>query len=244
MDNHQYQPLEFKDKEPFLRLEKHKNIILTPPRPDDPPAFVPPMNDPRVYECLSTPPFPYTLEHGEGFVNGLLKDYKEVCKKLDGAKDIPESIMVDYCPVRVIREVQENGSDILIGDIGFFKWRHGELMAFDGTVDWTLKEKNEEEMAKLPIGDPKIVWALGDFLMPSHHNRGIMTDVVDTLLKKWGIPRMGIRHLCVDVFTDNEASAKVFLKNGFKSVGTFPDHVVSRGKKRGLNVLEWKYEDQ
>lgn len=50
-----------KIQEPFLRLRRHKNIILTPMRWEDAPLFVPLFNDPRVYGGLMGPPFPYTL---------------------------------------------------------------------------------------------------------------------------------------------------------------------------------------
>lgn len=45
--------------EPFLRLRKHKNVILTPPRLDDVPYLLEHHNDKRVYQWLVGPPFPY-----------------------------------------------------------------------------------------------------------------------------------------------------------------------------------------
>ena len=63
MTNPQIYPLEInaKTKEPFLRLRKHKNIIMTPPRPEDASSLVSILNDPLVHECLAGPPYPYTL---------------------------------------------------------------------------------------------------------------------------------------------------------------------------------------
>lgn len=54
-------PFEFdeKTKEPFIRLAKHPNIIITPPRLSDAPALINLLNDERVVEWLSGPPFPY-----------------------------------------------------------------------------------------------------------------------------------------------------------------------------------------
>ena len=60
MTNPQLYPLEInaKTKEPFLRLRKHKNIILTPPRCED--ASI--LNDPPVHEWLPGPQaYPCTL---------------------------------------------------------------------------------------------------------------------------------------------------------------------------------------
>lgn len=63
MAPNQLHPLEINSKtqEPFLRLRKHKNIILTPIREEDAPDLVPIFNDPRVYEWLLRTPFPYSL---------------------------------------------------------------------------------------------------------------------------------------------------------------------------------------
>ena len=59
--NPQLYPLEInaKTKEPFLRLRKHKNIILTPPRWEDAEGLFSSGNDPRVNEWLAVPvPYP------------------------------------------------------------------------------------------------------------------------------------------------------------------------------------------
>jgi len=63
MTNPQLYPLEInaKTKEPFLRLRKHKNIILTAPRWEDAPYLVSILNDPLVHEELMSVPYPYTL---------------------------------------------------------------------------------------------------------------------------------------------------------------------------------------
>jgi len=68
-----------------------------------------------------------------------------------------------------------------------------------------------------------------------------MTDAVGTVLHEWAIPRMGVRHMWVSTFTGNEGSVKVFLKNGFKLIGTYEQHAEIKGKMRGLNLLEWRY---
>lgn len=69
-----------------------------------------------------------------------------------------------------------------------------------------------------------------------------MSDAVTTVLQDWGIPRMNIRHMWVTTIAENEASVKVFLKNGFKLINTYEDFFEVKGKVRGLNLLEWKYE--
>lgn len=45
--------------EVFLRLRKHKDLILTPPRPEDIQNLFETLNDPRVYNWLAGTPKPY-----------------------------------------------------------------------------------------------------------------------------------------------------------------------------------------
>ena len=61
MANPQLHPLEVNARtgEPFLRLNHHQNIILTPHRPSDAVCYPPILNDPRVHEWLMSPPIPY-----------------------------------------------------------------------------------------------------------------------------------------------------------------------------------------
>ncbi|CAG8717560.1 15864_t:CDS:1, partial [Acaulospora colombiana] len=54
-----------KTGEPYLQLPyPHDNIRITPPRSDDVDTTVSYLNDPRIYEHLAGPPFPYTTENG------------------------------------------------------------------------------------------------------------------------------------------------------------------------------------
>ena len=82
---------------------------------------------------------------------------------------------------------------------------------------------------------------MADYLAPSHHRQGIMSDAVDTVLHEWAIPRMKVRHMWVSAFTGNEGSVKVFLKNGFKLIKTHEDFFEVKGKRRGLHLMEWRY---
>lgn len=65
MTPNQLSPLELNTltQEPFLRLRKHRNIILTPMRWEDAPHITTLLNDPRVYEWLMSTPYPYTLSN-------------------------------------------------------------------------------------------------------------------------------------------------------------------------------------
>ena len=68
-----------------------------------------------------------------------------------------------------------------------------------------------------------------------------MTDAVDTVLHDWAIPRMNVRHVMVAAFEGNEGSVRVFMKNGFKMIGTYKEHYEVKGIMRGLHWLEWIY---
>ncbi|KAH9486385.1 hypothetical protein JR316_0000449 [Psilocybe cubensis] len=242
--NPQLYPLEVNPTtgEPFLRLRGHHNIIITPPRPEDVPAMVPYHNDPRICEYLGGPPFPYTLAHAQSFFDITRSLSDRLLSQLEDTKDQRGLVILENCPVRAIREVHEDGSDTFIGDIGFMRCPIGELMGTNAaSLDWENKTIVEERNNKLPAGDPNIIWSIGDFLAPSHHGRGIMTEAVRTILHDWGVPRMGIRHVWVSTFTGNDGSVKVFMKNGFKLIYTCDEHKEAKGKMRGINVLEWKY---
>jgi RimJ/RimL family protein N-acetyltransferase len=71
-----------------------------------------------------------------------------------------------------------------------------------------------------------------------------MTAALGTLIKNWAIPRMGVCRMRVNTFIGNEGSVRVFEKNGFVLVGRVEDCIEVRGAKDGLNILEWKLEDQ
>ncbi|KAF9486333.1 hypothetical protein BDN70DRAFT_869824 [Pholiota conissans] len=243
MANPQLYPLEVNatTKEPFLRLRNHKNIILTPPRHDDEDALIAALNDFAIADCLSGPPYPYTRDHARQYIDKINLESQTILKQLDDAKSLPDLIVPDNCPVRYLREVKENGSEVFIGDLGMMRCMHGELMGPDG-VDWENKKKLEEENNDIPVGDPRIIWSIGDFLVTSHHRQGIMTDAVQTVLHEWAIPRMKVRHMWVSAYTSNDGSVKVFLKNGFKIIKTIENHHEAKGKMRGLHLMEWRYE--
>ena len=183
MTDPQLHPLEFnaKTKEPFLRLRKHKNIILTPPRWEDASSLVSILNDPLVHEWLSGPPYPYTLgrlfsflwlvgtkgssvvkfsDHGNEFIGLKINIAEQTLKELEDAKDDPTLKFVKECPVSYLREVKEDGSDVFIGSLNISTCLYGEMMGPDG-VDWEIKKRMEDENNSLNTGDARIVWCFG-----------------------------------------------------------------------------------
>ncbi|KDR85590.1 hypothetical protein GALMADRAFT_372482 [Galerina marginata CBS 339.88] len=247
MTPNQLYPLEInpQTQEPFLRLRKHKNIVITPMRQEDAPNFVPVFNDPRVYEWLMRTPFPYTLnaaEDGEDWIRENKPGHEAVLKELNEAQGSDTLKIVDRAPISYIREVQEDGTDIFLGNLSIGRCMHAELMDTD-SIDWEHKAEKDAANKKLGVGDPSIVWSFGDYLIPSHHGKGIMTDAIDTLLHEWAIPRMNVRHVLTGAFIGNHGSVKVFEKNGFVMLRNIEEHSVIRDKMRGMHVLEWRFKE-
>ncbi|KZV67639.1 hypothetical protein PENSPDRAFT_754797 [Peniophora sp. CONT] len=245
----QIQPLEWDAtrNEPFLRLPAPlSHIILTPPRPSDAEDMVEPMNDPKVYNGLRSTPWPFTLEHGQSRNNKIVDDWHGQLRRLEEAaaqgEDVPRA-KFGFTPVRCIRDTR-NEKQLYLGE--FYLRR----TAFD----WEVNEAKRKELADaneaLPSGDPGIVYTLSCWLRSSHHGQGIMSAVAKAIITQWAIPRMNARHFLPGTFEDNAASAKVFVKLGFKHYGFFPDalEVKARGdlpaQKRSVNKWELKVDDE
>ncbi|KAJ7292733.1 acyl-CoA N-acyltransferase [Mycena rebaudengoi] len=224
MDNPQLQPLEVNPHtgEPFLRLRSHKNIIITPPRLSDAPSWVTLLNDERIYRWLCSPPYPYLPEHAEAKLKEETAAADKLFAELETARDDVTLKIVDGCPVWSIREVKDDGTDVFIGKI--------RIRLLEGTG---------RETQPAPLRDPSNpdVWSWGDFLAPSHHGQGIMTDAVLTVLHEWGIPRMGVRRMCATTLEGNQGSVRVFEKCGFKFRETLANRL------NGVHVLDWSWED-
>ncbi|KAJ7194738.1 acyl-CoA N-acyltransferase [Mycena pura] len=232
MPNSQLRPLEINPAtgEPFLRLLGHENIIVTPPRLSDAQFIVPILDDARVYPWLNGPPHPYLLEHAEEWLSRVIPLSDKLLAELEAARDDPVPKIVDGCPVRIIREVVDDSTDIFLGDIGIdLAEQPWELEGTGRTGQGTPRRDLE---------DPDI-WTFGDYLAPSHHGQGIMSDALQTLLKQWGIPRMGVRRMVVTTLKGNKASVGVFEKNGFKFRKTLENVLDVRGTMHGVHVLEW-----
>ncbi|KAF8204465.1 acyl-CoA N-acyltransferase, partial [Mycena galopus ATCC 62051] len=230
--NPQLHPLEVNPQtgEPFLRLLSHKNIILTPPRLSDAPFLIPLLNDERVYHWLSSPPYPY-LPDNTHVLKKVAATMKQYFDQLEDARNDPTLKIVDGYPVRIIREVKEDGTEVFLGDIGI------DLAEQPWELEGTGRLK--QETPRRDSNDPDI-WTLGesDYLAPSHHRQGIMSDALNTLLHQWGIPRMGVRGMVATALEGNKGSVGVFEKQGFKLRKTIEDAMNVRGTKRGVHVLQ------
>ncbi|KAI0782496.1 hypothetical protein BC629DRAFT_558308 [Irpex lacteus] len=241
MAHPQLHPLQVNERtgEPYLRLPSpHDNIIITPPRAEDVPAIIAALNDPRVYSTLEGPPFPYKEEHAVWWIDHVKAPSDELLQELRQAADEGSQSLkvVAACPVRTLREVQEDGTDIFLGDIGC------DRCGYPDVVDQEEKSRLTFANDQLPPGDKDIVWCIGDYLVASHHGKGIMSAALHTLINSWMVPRMQVRQIRGEVFSGNQGSRRVFEKNGFVFEKTVElRKVIPCGKTiEGFDVLWWR----
>ncbi|KAF7966039.1 hypothetical protein HWV62_40443 [Athelia sp. TMB] len=237
-------PLELNPQtgEPFLRLPSpFEHIIITPPREADTAAMVEILGDSRVNQWLQGPPYPFLQEHADARVARQIAASASALQELKDAAagdKSPEGplALVERCPVSCIREVQPGGADVYIGDCRMHRCQFDNL-AVDGREE-EQRGKIAENDARV-LGDPGIVWSIGNYLAPSHHRRGIMGAVCRALIDSWAVPRMNARVIETYTFTGNQGSVCVFEKNGFELIETLDEWREVKGVKRGLNTLRW-----
>lgn len=217
--------------EPFIELPAPlSNIRLTPPRLEDIDATLPIMNDPRVYLNFSGPPYPYLREHSDEWIRARVLDYEEVMKSISQVEG--EVGFLEAFPLRHIREFGSDGTETFLGDIGLSRED-----VFREIKDPEARAARVTANINLPTGDSEIVWTIGDYLRPSHHKRGIMSAVLKLLVESWAIPHMNARKFQASTFTQNVASQKVFLKNGFKFSGRV-DGAVQFPENKGGKLMD------
>ncbi|KAJ3489612.1 hypothetical protein NLI96_g2014 [Meripilus lineatus] len=243
--------------EPILRLpHPHENIIITPPRMSDGPALVTTLNDLRVCQWLESPPYPYTDDDADYWLRMVKDGSDTVLQELKDAFDeesgSQRSCLVGSCPVSFLREVQKDGTEIYLGSIGVERCHYPEL------ENGPEKAKLVKENADRDVGDPEIVWCIGgivlfvipgclciysdaDYLVASHHNRGIMSAAAGTIIREWVIPKMAARKIRVETFVGNVGSRRVFEKNGFvlaETVTFSKERVTNSGtRQQGMDIL-------
>ncbi|KZT74974.1 hypothetical protein DAEQUDRAFT_807252 [Daedalea quercina L-15889] len=225
--------------EPYLRLPSpHDNIIITPPRMSDVDAAVHNLNDRKIVDFLIGPPFPYLPSHAEVWLSNVKEASDAVLAELgrdDPGQSDNEPKVVGRCPVHALREVAEDGTETLIGDI--------TIRRCDFAHEGAQRDMRREENEARPVGDPTIVWCIGDWLASSHHGRGIMSAALRTLMTEWAIPRMNVRVVRAEAYTENFASTRVFEKFGFVQERIADDVVTTNSGVtwHGVRLLWWKH---
>jgi len=159
MANHpdKFYPLEFdrERNEPFLRLPApHSNIIITPPRvaDEDISAIVTILNDVQVTKWLQGPPYPYKPEHARDW----LQRNETLCREIIQSIEVAEpNAFIDGCPVRILREIKEDGQEIYLGDCGIDGW------GFEDIGNLGEKRRLMEENDGRKAGDAEKEWTIG-----------------------------------------------------------------------------------
>lgn len=161
MPGSQLHPLETNPQtgEPFLRLPApNDNVILTAPRMSDAKSLAPIINDPRVSIWLEGPPIPYRDEYAEEWLALIVKQSEDILAELREEDRLnPEGPLkvVGGCPVRHIREVLPDGTDVYLGDIGINRAQMEEVL------DPDERKRAVEANNGKAIGDASIVWTFG-----------------------------------------------------------------------------------
>ncbi|KAI6149538.1 hypothetical protein BKA82DRAFT_995189 [Pisolithus tinctorius] len=224
--------------EPFLRLSSpHENIIITPPRVGDDEHLLVLFSDIRIAAWLYPISIPFTRAHAQA----MLREAKDEADALLNTKCSPNTghtnshpRFVGGCPVKCIREVRNDGTDVFIGYITVHRGVYEDVP--DETKRRTIMEENE----KKPVGDPSIRWSIRNVLLPDYHGRGIMTSVIGQMVHGWIVPRMNGRYIVAFTFASNIGGERVLEKNGFVKVAVFEKMVRGEGTK--VNHMEWKMQ--
>lgn len=221
--------------EPFLRLLPHDNIFLGLPRFENADAIVEILNEPTVYPYVGSP-YPHTVEAANSYTKLIRQITDEIWSEIK-TFGTDSGHIFGGCPVRSICEARPNGEKIYIGDFGIGRWKAPEIR------DPKLREEVIRENQEKVIGDPSIIWSMGYYLKPSHHGQGIMSAIFKTVLERWAIPHMHVRHVRCTTRVDNPQSQRVLEKMGFVNLGDVQE--VSQkpeskgGEKVALRLWEW-----
>lgn len=87
------------------------------------------------------------------------------------------------------------------------------------------------------------------WLLPTHHKKGIMSAVLNTLIHDWAIPKMNARVIKASALAGNEASVGVFRKCGFVIESMIEKAAIlaltkpGGGVKKDIYVLRWERTD-
>lgn len=103
------------------------------------------------------PPSPYLSEDADWWIDKHKGISDEVMRELEEEeKTNPDGLLkfVETCPVRIIREIKADGTDLYLGDIGVDRCRYEELQG-------EKKEIKTKENISKTTGDPSIVWSVG-----------------------------------------------------------------------------------
>jgi hypothetical protein len=83
---------------------------------------------------------------------------------------VPSPVTASGCPVSSLREVQLDGTDVLIGSCALIRSGFHEVPETDE------RERSKKENNARPVGNPHIIWSFGGML-PSSIIQGMATEI-------------------------------------------------------------------
>ncbi|EFQ98515.1 acetyltransferase [Nannizzia gypsea CBS 118893] len=228
--------------EPYLTIPGHPNIIITPPRVEDASDLAGILNIFEVAIWLQGPPYPYPVDMARQYLETVsIPNSLQIIKEIEAHKNSANgngigngngttNLFLSGCPVNSIREIDpETGKESLIGCIGI---RRDEFYEIE---DDAVRETRFKANVAMTVGDASIVWAMGNFLSPSHQGRGITTIAAKTVID-WGKKHMNIKEVRASMFDGNIASRRVYEKIGFKYITTRKDALTRVDAKGGGKI--------
>ncbi|KAH8100036.1 hypothetical protein BXZ70DRAFT_1008553 [Cristinia sonorae] len=221
--------------EPYLRVPSPlDNIIITTPRQTDAAALANILSQEDVSRWLAVIPKHYTIRDAENWLKFSIPLANKALKELEEAG----AAFVGTCPFRTIREVRADGTQITIGSVAVGRSPFSYLDNAEEARRLAVLNKSRD------VGDPEIIWELGDYLSPTHHSRGIMSAVIRTIVHEWIVPFMGGHHVIATPYIGNAGSVRVFEKNGFVLEKEIRQEITNAAgiKHVGQSVMRWDKE--
>lgn len=121
---------------------------------EDGPRLVEILGSREVQQWLTVIPKTYNLEDAEEWLTRSTRNSNEILRELREESQEGPLKIVGGCPVTTIREVQEDGTQVLLGSIGVFRGMFRYL------GDAEARQLAEENQAR-EVGDPAIEWEIG-----------------------------------------------------------------------------------
>jgi hypothetical protein len=101
-----------------------------------------------------------THEHAIDWITRIKGVTDKVWSQIQDSDSSSSPPVFEWCPVRVIREVNDDGSQIFLGDCGMDRW------GYDDILNKEEHERLSAENAARKAGDEDIVWMIGSKRIP------------------------------------------------------------------------------
>lgn len=236
--------------EPYLPLPLTTSppLILTPQRPTDVSRIVETLTDPAVGMQLIGPPWPFKAEDAHSWGESLRAQAEEVFRDLKARTEQLGEISTNEnheergterqegekattrkrwpIPAPKIHSLRRADNGAWAGDFGVTRWQ------FDNVVDPEEKQRLIDENEAKEVFDPTITWTYGFYLHPELHGKGLMSQVLESMLSTYFDDYLGANEVRGAAYASNPASLKTQERCGFVRFGAFMEDV-SEGRGGG-----------